>query len=691
MSFFFRLSTCQPCPPPPSLSRHREIFLAAREITESGQRSRFIAEECGEDETLRRRIEAMLETESAHDDFLEPNETLAASVAIPGAGDKVGYFGDYVLLDEIAHGSSGVVFRARQVSLDRVVALKMLRDRPLLTTEADTRRLRAEATAAASLDHPNIVPIYEVGAHEGQPYFSMKLVEGGTLQFRLAEYQADPRKAAALMIKVARAVHHAHVKGILHRDLKPGNILLDAAGEPHITDFGLARKIGIESGLTMTGMAMGTPHYMSPEQARGGGRELTPATDIYSLGAILYELVEGRRTFDSEDLIELLKMVAEKSPSAPRTPHRVLAAIMMKCLEKSPAARYATAADLADDLERWLQTRPGSSQPDVVAKRTRLRRVAWIAAAAAACVALVMGITLWRSGRVVVTTLEDELDPPGTSGAGVSLREALRDAPEGGRIVFSRGGRITLSSALGGIRLSRSIEISGLAVEIHNGADIDRAFFIDEGAKVSLQGLTLSGEAESAHLHGSVGAIENYGELTATDCRFLKHGGGGLGGAIVSEGGLTLRRCVFQGNFSNMMGGALNIKCTGAQQVDIEDCLFTNNVCYGNGGSAINIAMQSSQARARLTRCTVTGNIWDPASKRDPAAEQERKTAPNVLVGGALRARGNPVILDRCIVAGNEARSAGEKDTYGEFTEAGPNFIGGDPKDAPAGLGASVK
>jgi serine/threonine protein kinase len=215
---------------PSSIARQKEIFLAAREIADTGERFRFLEEACGDDAELRSRIEVMLGADAAQDDFLEPSETLAASVAIPVSGDKVGYFGDYVLLDEIAHGSSGVVFRARQVSLDRVVALKMLRDRPLLTTEADTRRLRAEATAAASLDHPNIVPIYEVGSYEGQPYFSMKLVEGGTLQFRLAEYQADLRKAAALMIKVAHAVHHAHVKGILHRDLKPGNILLDRPG-----------------------------------------------------------------------------------------------------------------------------------------------------------------------------------------------------------------------------------------------------------------------------------------------------------------------------------------------------------------------------------------------------------------------------------------------------------------------------
>ncbi|WP_395735624.1 protein kinase domain-containing protein [Prosthecobacter sp.] len=673
-----------------SISRQKEIFLAAREIVDAGERSRFVADACGDDAELRTRIEVMLGVKA--DGFLEPDETLVNSVAIPGVGEKIGYFGDYVLLDEIAHGSSGVVFRARQVSLDRVVALKMLRDRPLLSTEADTRRLRAEATAAASLDHRNIVPIYEVGAYEGQPYFSMKLIEGGTLQFRTAEFQADPRKAAAFMVKVARAVHHAHTKSILHRDLKPGNILIDAAGEPHITDFGLARKIGLESGLTMTGVVMGTPHYMSPEQARGGGRELTPATDIYSLGAILYELVEGRRIFQSEDLIELLQQVAEKSPPAMRTPHRDLAAIVMKCLEKSPAARYATAGDLADDLERWLQARPVSARRSSVAKRTLMQAV-MTTAAVTAFVALVFGTkTFWPgTERLVVTTMEDELDPPGTTGSGLSLREAVRDVPDGGHIVFSQAGKLTLSPALGGIRIARSIEIKGANVEIHNGPDIDRALFIEFGSHVTLQGLTLSGEAADAHLRGSVGAIENNGELTATDCRFLKHGGGGLGGAIVSEGGLTLRRCVFQGNFSNMMGGALNIKCTGAQQVEIEDCLFADNVCYGNGGSAINIGLQSSKAQAHLTRCTVTGNIWDPASKRDAAAEHERLVAPNVLVGGALRIRGNKVTLDRCIVAGNAAKSPGEKDIYGDFTQVGPNFIGGDPKDAPAGLGSSVK
>lgn len=666
-----------------SIARQKEIFLAAREIVDAGQRSRLLMEACGEDAALRTRLESMLASDAAKDDFLEPDENLATSVPIPMAGDKVGYFGDYLLLDEIARGSSGVVFRARQVSLDRVVALKMLKDGPLLTNDADVHRLHAEAKAAASLDHPHILPIYEVGAHEGQPYFSMKLITGGTLQFRMAEYQQDVRKAVALLIKVARAMQHAHSQGILHRDLKPGNILLDADGEPLIADFGLARKIGIDSGLTVTGQLMGTPLYMSPEQARGGSKELTPATDIYSLGTMLYELIEGRRPFQSDDWIELIRQVAEKPAPAPQSPHRALAAIAMKCLEKQPTARYGTAGALADDLQAWLDGRLCAPPRWSVPWR-------WVALTAA-CAVLPFGFQAWwPTSDLVVTTLADELDPPGTVGQGVSLREAVRDAPEGGRIVFSQGGKLVLSGALGSIGLSRSVEIHGPEVEIQKPSEIDRTFSIHSDAKVILKGLTLRGLADSPFSRRNTGAILNFGELTAIDCRFLKHGGSLVGGAIVSEGGITLLRCVFQGNFSNMMGGALNIKYDDAQHALIEDCLFTGNVSYGNAGSAINLSMLSSEARARLVHCTVTGNIWDPDSKQDPLSEEVRKAAPYVMVGGALRAAGN-VTLEHCIIAGNEARRAGEKDAYGNYLKLGPNFIGGDPKDAPAGLGASVK
>lgn len=353
-------------------SRAKDIFLTARIITDGDERTRFLQQACREDAGLLERVQALLEADAGAAGFLDAPVTVE-----PTPGDKVGYFGDYILLDEIARGSNGVVFRARQVSLDRVVALKMLRDRPELTNDVDVQRLHAEAKAAAALDHPNILPIYEVGSFDGQPYFSMKLITGGTLQFRMAEYQQDVRKAVALMIKVARAMQHAHSQGILHRDLKPGNILIDNAGEPHITDFGLARKIGLDSSSTMTGQVMGTPLYMSPEQARGGSKELTPATDIYSLGTMLYELIEGRLPFQCDDLLDLIKQVAEKPAPAAQTSHRALAAIAMKCLEKQPTARYATADALADDLEAWLR---GERLEKTVARWSR-RRFAYAALA----------------------------------------------------------------------------------------------------------------------------------------------------------------------------------------------------------------------------------------------------------------------------------------------------------------------
>ncbi len=256
----------------------------------------------------------------------------------------------------------GVVYKARQASLNRIVALKMILN-GLLATPIDVARFRAEAESAAALDHPHIVPIHEVGAHEGQQYFAMRYVEGRTLA-------RTPRQSARAevnrLLDIARAVHFAHQRGILHRDLKPSNVLIDPAGAAFVTDFGLAKRTGADSSLTETGQPVGTPRYMAPEQA-AGRKDLTVGVDVYSLGVILYERLTGRPPFVGDDLMEVLRQVREIDPPRPSSVlpnlNRDLETICLKCLEKEPGRRYASADFMAEDLGHWLKGEPIAARP----------------------------------------------------------------------------------------------------------------------------------------------------------------------------------------------------------------------------------------------------------------------------------------------------------------------------------------
>jgi TolB-like protein/tRNA A-37 threonylcarbamoyl transferase component Bud32/Tfp pilus assembly protein PilF len=320
------------------------------------------------------------------------------------AATILGQLGDYELLEEIGRGAQGVVFRARQKSLNRTVALKVI-SLGQWASKAHLRRFRLEAEAAAKLEHPGIVPIHEVGERDGSCYFSMKFVEGGQLD-EVAKRKPMPiRRAVELIAKVASTVHYAHEHGILHRDIKPGNILLDAKGEPHLTDFGLARLVESESSVTHTLDILGTPSYMAPEQAVGNNAVVSSVTDVYGLGAVLYQLLTGQPPFAGGATYETIKLLLDTEPRQPRLLNpridRDLSTICLKCLEKDPKRRYSSALALAEDLDRWLKHEP------ILARRTgpvararkwvRRNPTSTLLAASLIALAAAAGWIVWKS------------------------------------------------------------------------------------------------------------------------------------------------------------------------------------------------------------------------------------------------------------------------------------------------------
>jgi len=311
----------------------------------------------------------------------------------PSSPPTIQYFGDYELLDEIARGGMGVVYRARQVTLNRTVAVKMILTGQLASRE-EVQRFFTEAEAAANLQHPNIVTIHEVGEHEGRQYFSMDYIDGPSLAELVRQHPLTPGKAAAYVKTIAEAIHYAHEQGTLHRDLKPSNILIDESDQPQITDFGLAAKIEGNSKLTASGAILGTPAYMPPEQARARRALIGPASDVYSLGAVLYELLTGRPPFQAATPLDTLTEVLEQDPVSPKRLNAGipddLATICLKCLEKRPEERYQTAGQLAEDLDRFLNQEPILARPASAVRKlwSWVKRRTWIRAAAVSLIVM---------------------------------------------------------------------------------------------------------------------------------------------------------------------------------------------------------------------------------------------------------------------------------------------------------------
>src|SRR5437762_1818531 len=375
------------------------------------------------------------DTPSAVDDNRAPNNKKSASVA-----ELLGELGDYELLEEIGRGGQGVVFRARQKSLNRTVALKVI-SLGQWASKAHLKRFRLEAEAAAKLEHPGIVPIHEVGERDGSCYFSMKFIVGGQLDEVVRSATADSsggerapmstRQAAELIAKVARIVHYAHEHGILHRDIKPGNILLDAKGEPHLTDFGLARLVETESTMTRTLEVLGTPSYMAPEQAMGNNSAVSSATDVYGLGAVFYQLLTGQPPFAGGATYETIKLLLDTEPKQPRLLNpkidRDLSTICLKCLEKDPKRRYSSALALAEDLERWLKHEP------IQARRTGIfiRGQKWVRRNPTTALLIASLVGLAAAASWIVWKSEFIRQPP-TTGIAVLPFENLSEQKEDG-------------------------------------------------------------------------------------------------------------------------------------------------------------------------------------------------------------------------------------------------------------------
>ncbi len=481
------------------------------------------------------------DTTSATDENGAPNNKKSASAA-----ELLGELGDYELLEEIGRGGQGVVFRARQKSLNRTVALKVI-SLGQWASKAHLKRFRLEAEAAARLEHPGIVPIHEVGERDGSCYFSMKFIEGGQLD-EVARREPMPiRHTVELIAKVARTVHYAHEHGILHRDIKPGNILLDAKGEPHLTDFGLARLVETESSVTQTLDVIGTPSYMAPEQAVGNNAAVSSATDVYGLGAVHYQLLTAQPPFAGGTTYETIKLLLDTEPKKPRLLNpkidRDLSTICLKCLEKDPKRRYLSALALAEDLERWLKYEPILARHAGIFTRGKkwVRRKPTRALLAASLIALAaaLGWNVWRS---------ELIHHPVTTGVAVLPFENLSEQKE--NAAFADGVQDDI--------LTKLAKIAGLKV-------ISRTSVMDYRGKRNVR--QIGNELRVSHvLEGSVRRTGTHLHLNAQliDTRTDTH-------VWVEQYDRDLNDVfAIQSEIAQKVAGQLHAKITPAEKVAIE-------------------------------------------------------------------------------------------------------------------------
>ncbi|MCP3915965.1 MAG: protein kinase [bacterium] len=424
----------------------KDLFLDVSELP-SGARADFLASACAGDDELRKEVEALVAAHARSESF---EDMIAA-----GAWEEereMRRLGEYELVEVLGRGAAGTVYLARQPSLGREVALKVLRAGGM-ATETEVQRFRREAEAAAALDHPGIVPVFDIGEVDGHHFFSMKRVDGTSLDRAVERVVGSPRRGAQVVSDVARAVHHAHQRGVLHRDLKPSNILIDSRGAAYVSDFGIAQPMG-QSRITQTGLICGTPAYMSPEQARGDS-DVTVATDVWSLGCVLQELLTGEPPFGGNNVAEVLRRVQDVDPPRPVGVDRDLATIIGACLAKDPSRRYPSALALSEDLDAWLAHLPITARP-----ATRFERLLLTCRRSPAVAALGLAVGLLLVVLVVGSVLTT-----------VELRARLADTRANLRTALVANARAERSSNWAG-RRATSLAFLERAAAIESGPDL---------------------------------------------------------------------------------------------------------------------------------------------------------------------------------------------------------------------------